>query len=45
MTLAPTTCHHTDTLFMTAIRWLLKMFSTDAAASTIRKITNTRVRE
>ena len=28
MTLAPTTCHHTETLFMIAIRWLLKMFST-----------------
>ncbi len=45
MALAPTTCHHTETLFMTAIRWLLKMFSTEAPASTIRKITKTRVRE
>ena len=29
---APATCHHTETLFMIAIRWLLKMFSTDASA-------------
>ena len=25
---APATCHHTETLFMTAIRWPLKMFRT-----------------
>ena len=42
---APATCHHTDTLFMIAIRWLLKMFSTDASASTTTKIRNTRVSE
>ncbi len=45
ITAAPATCHHTETLFMTAIRWLLKMLSTDARASTITKITNTRVSE
>jgi hypothetical protein len=45
MTEAPTTCHHTETLFMIAIRWLLKMLSTEASASTIRKMTNTRVSE
>src|SRR5262245_17048543 len=28
---APITCHHTDTLFMIAIRWPLKMFSTLAS--------------
>ncbi len=30
---------------MTAIRWPLKMFSTEAAASTIRNVMNTRVSE
>ena len=37
------TCHHTETLFMSAIRWLLKMLSTDASASTATKIRKTRV--
>jgi hypothetical protein len=39
------TCHHTEMLFMIAIRWLLKMLSTDASASTITKVMNTRVSE
>ena len=30
---------------MIAIRWLLKMFSTDASASTTTKMMNTRVSE
>ena len=38
---APTTCHHTETLFMIAIRWLLKMLSTAAQASTARKVQKT----
>ena len=29
---APTTCHHTEMLFMIAIRWPLKMFSSAASA-------------
>ena len=42
---APTTCHQTETLFMIAIRWLLKMLSTAASTSTTRKMRNTRVSE
>ena len=45
MIAAPATCHHTETLFITAIRWLLKMLSTDASASTTTKMMNTRVSE
>ena len=45
MIVAPATCHQTETLFMTAIRWPLKMFSTEAMASTTTKMTNTRVSE
>ena len=43
MIAAPTTCHHTEMLFMIAIRWLLKMFSTAARARTTTKMMNTRV--
>ncbi len=39
------TCHQTETLFMIAIRWLLKMFSTEMKTSTQRNVMNTRVRE
>ena len=42
---APATCHQTDTLFMMAIRWLLKMLRIAAPASTSRKMMNTRVNE
>jgi hypothetical protein len=42
---APTTCHHTETLFMIAIRWLLKMFSTEITTRTARKMKKTRVSE
>ena len=42
---APTTCHHTDTLFMIAIRWPLKMLSTEAMASTMTKMMKTRLSE
>ena len=42
---APATCHQTDTLFMIAIRWLLKMLSTAAPARTSTKMMNTRVSE
>ena len=45
MTAAPATCHHTETLFMIAIRWPLKMLSTDAMASTTTKMTKTRLSE
>ena len=45
MIAAPATCHQTETLFMIAIRWPLKMLSTEAIASTTTKIRNTRVRE
>jgi hypothetical protein len=34
---APATCHHTETLFSTAIRWPLKMLSSAARA---RMMTN-----
>ena len=42
---APATCHQTETLFMIAIRWLLKMLSTEAMASTTTKMMKTRVSE
>ncbi len=42
---APSTCHQTETLFMMAIRWLLKMFSTEITTSTTRNVMNTRVSE
>ena len=41
---APTTCHHTETLFRMASRWLEKMLTTAASASTTMKMMNTLVR-
>ena len=41
---APATCHHTETLFSTASRWLEKMFTSAASTSTTTKMTNTRLR-
>ena len=41
MKAAPSTCHQTDTLFMIAIRCPLKMLSTEAIASSTRKIRKT----
>ena len=45
MIAAPATCHQTETLFMIAIRWPLKMLSTEAIASTTTKMMKTRVSE
>src|SRR6476620_2943214 len=41
---APTTCHHTEMLLMTASRWLEKMFTTAATARMMRNMMNTLVR-
>src|SRR4051812_26133683 len=41
---APNTCHHTETLLITASRWLEKMLITAAMIRMIRNMTNTRVR-
>ena len=45
MTAAPMTCHHTEMLFISAIRWPPKMFKEAVRASTTKNIQNTRVRE
>ncbi len=42
---APTTCHQTEMLLTIAIRWLLKMLSTETTTSTARNVKNTRVSE
>ena len=42
---APTTCHHTETLLTIAIKWLLKMLSTETTTSTTTNVMNTRVSE
>ena len=42
---APKTCHQTETLFMMAIRWPLKILRMAANARTTRKIRKTRVSE
>ncbi len=39
---APNTCHHTDTLFRMAMRWPLKMFSTEIRIRMTMNMTNTR---
>ncbi len=41
---APATCHHTETLLMTASRCDEKMLITAEAARMIRNMMNTRVR-
>ena len=45
MTVAPMTCHHTETLLSTASRWLEKMFKTAASARMTKNRMNTRVSE
>ena len=41
---APTTCHHTEMLLMTASRWLEKMLMIAETARMITNSTNVRVR-
>ena len=41
---APATCHQTETLLITASRWLEKMLMAATTARMIRNITNTRWR-
>ena len=41
---APTTCHHTEMLLMTASRWLEKMLMIATTTRMTRNITNVRVR-
>ncbi len=45
MTVAPITCHHTETLLSTASKWLEKMFRTAASPRMTTKRMNTRVSE
>ncbi len=42
---APKTCHQTETLFITAMRWPLKMLTTATRMRMTRNIQNTRARE